>query len=156
MKIRTLFVSNSSSASFLLGIKGNNIRDAVTSFFKRHEEVFNPVIQELRDFDFNGQPEEYLDVKTIADLIKHSSVPFKPTKDEINLRLGITAQYPEYKHIVKEDAKRQIAKGLTLYWTRFMEDVLPGRFVYFVFNEVMDKDHEDDEFCFLLMPAERC
>ncbi len=157
--MRLAFVSNSSCVSFLLGIKGKDIRDAVMSFFDRHDAVFGPVIQDLREGMFRDENPEVLeveaDVEAIADLIKHSSMPFNPNDAEIYQRLGKTSQKPEYLAFVKERAKRQLEKGLSLYWTSFLEDALPGRLVYFLFDYTDRKFHEDNEFCFLWMPAER-
>jgi len=61
MKIRTDFVTNSSSSSFIIAVKAGVTEKEIKTFVDKH---FNSVIDEMTD-NFGNEPDE--DVQTVRD-----------------------------------------------------------------------------------------
>ncbi len=174
MKIRAGFVSNSSSASFLLGVKGD-IHNAVVQFLERYKEEYQQFVQNIRagKTPYNYEPSDPLTIEFIATAVAKESQSFHPTEQWLRLNFGNPDESDEdYEEIMEELADETKAenegrlawvkqaiqceteKGLTLYWIVVMTDEWPGLMIEDLFYLNM-KTHEDNDFCILKMPAER-
>ena len=144
------FVSNSSSSSFLLGVREDIIPE-VLAFLERNKENLDEFIKKPKSYEGWDDKIEFTP-EVIAEVINEGArgpLSEDGIKSLIEMLKGSIDETREMKFFEEQKRKleNQVKKGLKLYSVLIWNDRIPDRFVEELFIYGLDKT-EDDNFCF--------